>query len=216
MVGGTAKRAQFESARHTREQREPIIEPEQRDDAKISNNERVQAYLDSFAEAASANEERIQEMKCAASSKDDQMAELIARMDVRDHARDEQIRTKDKQIGDLIDKLTSMSTSKHNNNDGNANKHKRGPKRERGVGGGGGGGGDGGKNKNNKKAPSYDMKYKPSDGGAPRINWRQTKKNTNWDWWHVQAWEPSKLYEEDPAKWRIKQAAYKKARQELN
>ena len=80
MVGGTAKRARFESAIHTREQREPIIKPEQRDDVEISSNKRVQAYLDSFAEAASANEDRIQEMKCSASSKDDQMADLIARI----------------------------------------------------------------------------------------------------------------------------------------
>ena len=63
MVGGTAKRTRFESARHTREQREPIIEPEQRDDVEIGGNERAQAYLDSFAEAALANKERIQEMK---------------------------------------------------------------------------------------------------------------------------------------------------------
>ena len=107
-----------------------------------------------------------------------------------------------------------MSTRKNNNDDGNANKHKHGPKRERGV--GGGGGSDGSKDDNNsKKAPSYDIKYKQSDGGAPRINWKQTKKNTNWDWWHVQAWERSKLYDEDPEKWRINQAAYKKAREEL-
>ena len=105
VVGGTAKRTRFESAIHTREQ-----QPEQRDDVAISSNERVQAYLDSFAEAASANEERIQEMKCAASSKDDQLAELIARMDARDSKRDEQMRTKDRQIGDLINNLTSMST----------------------------------------------------------------------------------------------------------
>ena len=31
----------------------------------------------------------------------------------------------------------------------------------------------------------------------------------------MQAWERSKLYDEDPAKWRINQAAYKKAREEL-
>ena len=128
------------------------------------------------------------------------MVELISRIDERDDARDEQIWTKDKQIGDLIDKLTSMSTSKHNNNDGNANKHKRGPKRERGVGGGGGGSNGSRDDNNNKKAPSYSMTYNQSDGGAPRINWKQTKKNTNWDWWHVQAWERSKLYDEDPAK----------------
>ena len=31
----------------------------------------------------------------------------------------------------------------------------------------------------------------------------------------MQAWERSKLYDKDPAEWRIKQAAYKKAREEL-
>ena len=55
----------------------------------------------------------------------------------------------------------------------------------------------------------------PLDGGALRINWKQTKKNSNWGWWHVQAWERSKLYETDPATWRVKHAAYKKAREEL-
>ena len=89
VVGGTAKRARFESARHMREQREPTNAPKQRDNIEICANKRVQAYLDSFAEAASANEERIQEMKCAASSKDDQMAEMMARMDARDDATDE-------------------------------------------------------------------------------------------------------------------------------
>ena len=87
-VGGTAKRTRFESAIHTRVEQQP----EQRDGEAISSNERVQAYLDSFAEAASANKERIQEMKCVASSKHDQMAEIMARMDARDDARDEQIR----------------------------------------------------------------------------------------------------------------------------
>ena len=143
-----------------------------------SSNKRVHAYLDSFAEAASANKECIQEMKCAASSKDDQLAELIFRIDARDSESDKQMRTKDRQIGDLIDKLTSMSTIKNNNDDGYANKHKRGPKRERGVGGGGGDGSDGSKDESNKKAPSYDIKYKQGDGGAPRINWKQTKKRT--------------------------------------
>ena len=103
-------------------------------------------------------------MKCAASSKDAQMAELMARMDARDDARDKQIQTKDRQIGELIDKLTTMSTSKNNNDDGNANKHKRGPKRERGV--GGGDSRDGSRDDNNKKAPSYSMTYKQSDGSC--------------------------------------------------
>ena len=61
VVGGTAKRSRFESAIHTREEQQP----EQRDAEAISSNERVQAYFDSFVEAASANEERIQETKCA-------------------------------------------------------------------------------------------------------------------------------------------------------
>ena len=108
MVGGTTKKARFESARHTREQRALDIVPEQRDNFEISNNERVQVYLDSFAEATLANKERIQEMKCAATSKDDQMAHIIARMDARDKARDKQMRTKDRQIGKLIEILTTM------------------------------------------------------------------------------------------------------------
>ena len=161
-------------------------------------------YLDSFAEAASANEERIQETKCAASSKDDQMAEMMARMDAGDDARDEQMRTKDRHIGELIDKLTSLSANKNNNNDnGKANKHKCGPKRSRGS--------DSSKDDEKAKSPSYNIHYKEADGGKPRINWKTTRKNENWDWWHVQAWERSKLYDEDPAEWKINQAAYKKS-----
>ena len=84
MVRGTAKKSRFESASHRREQCAPAIAPEQQDDVEISNNERVQAYLDSFAEAALANEERIQEMKYASASKDDQMANITVKMEARD------------------------------------------------------------------------------------------------------------------------------------
>ena len=39
------------------------------------------------------------------------MAEIIPKMDARDEARDEQMRTKDRQIGELIDKLTTMTAA---------------------------------------------------------------------------------------------------------
>ena len=68
----------------------------------------MQAYIGSFADAAAAKEERIQEMQDTASSKEFQMAEIIAKMEARDEARDEQMRSKDRQIKELFDKLTTM------------------------------------------------------------------------------------------------------------
>ena len=62
----------------------------------------MQAYLGSFTDANAAKEERMQQMHDAASSKESKMAEIIAKMDARDEARDEQMRTKDRQIGELL------------------------------------------------------------------------------------------------------------------
>ena len=71
----------------------------------------MQSYIGSFADASAAKEERMQQMQAAASSKDSKMAEIIAKMEARDEARDEQIRIKDQQIGELINKLTTMSAA---------------------------------------------------------------------------------------------------------
>ena len=59
----------------------------------------MQAYIGSFADAYAAKEEPMQQMQDAASSKESKMAEIIAKMDARDEARDEQIRIKDQQRG---------------------------------------------------------------------------------------------------------------------
>ena len=107
VVGGTGKKTRFESAQNTTEESRDDLK-EQAEEGKINNNDRIQAYLGSFAEAAAAKEERIQEITTAASSKDSELAEIIARMEARDEARDAQIRLKDKQIGELIEKLTAM------------------------------------------------------------------------------------------------------------
>ena len=136
VVGSTAKKTRFESAQSTTKGSQDDLR-ERAKEEKTNNNDRIQAYLGSFAEAAAAKEERIQEMTTAASSKDSQLAEIIARMEARDEARDAQIRMKEKQIGELIDKLTSMSTTGTYNND-------RNNKRDRDEGGDGGGGGGGG------------------------------------------------------------------------
>ena len=86
------------------------------------------------------------------------------------------MRTKDRQIGELIDKLTSLSTNKNkNNDDGNANKHKRGPKRGRDT-DDGDGSGDGSKDDKKAIVPSYNLLFDKADGGKPRINWGKIRK----------------------------------------
>ena len=128
----------------------------------MSNNDRIQAYLGSFAEAAAAKEERIQEMTTTVTSKDSQLAEIIARMEARDKVRDAQVKMKDKQTGELIDKLTSMSTAGTYNSD-------RNNKRDRDKGGGGGGGG-GSRTDKYAEGPKYLLIFKAANGGAKRID----------------------------------------------
>ena len=60
-------------------------------------------------------------------------------MDAKDEARDEQMRKKDKKIGDLISKLTSMSITTTATNGGAYNSD-RTNKRGRNIGGRNGGG----------------------------------------------------------------------------
>ena len=87
VLGGTTKRTRFESAQNTAE--ECRDEHEEQREQEITNNERMQAYIGSFADASAAKEEGIQQMQDAASSKDSKMAEIIAKMEARDEARDE-------------------------------------------------------------------------------------------------------------------------------
>ena len=115
------------------------------------------------------------------------------------------MRTNDKQIGKLINKLTTLSANKNNNeDDGNANQHKRGSKRGRG--------GCGGKDDEKAKPPSYNLLFKKVDGRKPRIDWKSIRRNGNWDWWHVAAWDRSKMCNEELAKWQTQYAAWKKSR----
>ena len=108
VLGGSEKRTRFESTQTVKERH---AAQEEQQEQEISNNECMQAYIGSFADANAAKEERMQQMHNAALSKDSKMAEIIAKMDARDKARDEQMRTKDRQIGELIDKLTTMSAA---------------------------------------------------------------------------------------------------------
>ena len=140
---------------------------EQAEEDVINNNDRMQVYIGSFANAASAKEGRIQETTTAASTKDPQMAEIIARMEARDETRNAQMRLKGKQIGDLINKLTSMSTSGTYNNGRNT-------KWDRDESGGGGGGTGGGSSTDKyAEGPKYLLTFKAADGGAKRMDWKK-------------------------------------------
>ena len=81
VVGGTAKRARFESAKNTREERKPENASKQRDNYAICTDESMREYLDTVTAAATAKEERMQEMTCAAKAKDNQLTEMMARLD---------------------------------------------------------------------------------------------------------------------------------------
>ena len=95
------------------------------------------------------------------------MAEIIAKMDARDEARDEQMRILDRQISELIDKLTTMSAAGGEdtyNKDLNKKRDRPGPGRGRGGHGGGGrdgggrdGGGRGGGNRYRGKAVKQEL-----------------------------------------------------------
>ena len=126
VLGGSEKRTRFESAQTAQERHD--AQEEQRKQ-EISNNERMQAYIGSFADASTAKEEHMQEIQDAASSKDFQIAEIMAKVEARDEARDEQMQTKDRQIGELVDKLTTMSAAGGDdtyNKDRNKKRHRPG------------------------------------------------------------------------------------------
>ena len=183
VLRGLEKRTRFESAQTVKE-RHAVQEEQQ--EQEISNNERMQADIGSFADANAAKEERMQQMQDAASSKDSKMAEIIAKMDARDEARDEQMRTKDRQIGKLIDKLTTMLAAGGDDSyNKDRNKKRVRPGRGRGGrggegrgdggrGGGGRGGGDGG---SGKPQPAYSIKYSDADGGGARSNHKNVAYN---------------------------------------
>ena len=120
-------------------------------------------------------------------------------MDAKDEARDKQMRKKDKKIGDLIDKLTSMSITTTTTNSGAYNSdrtNKRGLNIGGRNGGGGGGGGGGG------TKPVYNWKYKTVDGGEEYIGHKSISLDTNWSKPHQVVWTRSKLYNGNPEEWK--------------
>ena len=132
-IGGTAKKARFESSLNAQERRGPP--PEQRDDDDtISPDDSLQEYLDNILSASTAKEERSQHMADDARRKDDQLAAMLSRMDA-----------KDKQMTDLIAQVTNMSTQRKLKDDDNDDKSQRtrNPKRKAKDGGAGGRNGSG-------------------------------------------------------------------------
>ena len=59
VLGGTAKKARFESAQNTTEESRDDHE-EQAEEDVITSNDQTQAYIGSFADGAAAKEKRIQ------------------------------------------------------------------------------------------------------------------------------------------------------------
>ena len=96
-VGGTAKKARFESIPQVREQPEP---EEREDNNTIGSDDAIREYIDNVSAASMAKEERIQEMAEDARRKDDQFAAMLARIDA-----------KDKQIKELIMQVAAMKSS---------------------------------------------------------------------------------------------------------
>ena len=74
MVGGTSKKVYFESATRV----------DELDDNKIPSDDRIHKYLNSVTAAATANTERMHGMTTANKSKDDQLAEMMVRLDAKD------------------------------------------------------------------------------------------------------------------------------------
>ena len=154
------------------------------------------------------------------------MAEIIAKMDARDEARDEQIRTKDRHVGELIDKLTTMSAAGEDDSyNKDRNKKRVRPGRGKGRGGrggegrGGGGRGDGGRggrgrgngttSGSGRPAPAYSQKCKAADGGGARIDHKTVEFSNKWDYVHQGAWRRSKMYDDDYAKWKARETKHK-------
>ena len=97
-----------------------------------------------------------------------------------------------------------MSTTGHYNND-------RNNKRDRDEGGGGGGGdGDGGGTSKYAEGPKYLLTIKAANGGAKRIDWKAIDLSDKWRVRHITAWKRSKMYDTDHARWKVKQAEFKK------
>ena len=104
-IGGTAKKARFESSPNVREEREP--EPEQLDGKNaIGSDDAIQEYIDNALTASMAKEERMQEMAEDARRKDNQLAVMLTRMDA-----------KYKQVTELIAQVTPMKTGGRHNYD---------------------------------------------------------------------------------------------------
>ena len=88
VVGGTAKKARFESAACTNKH----------DDNEINNGKKMCVYLDSISTSATASNKQIQEMTLANKAKDDQVVTLLAAL-----------LAKDLQVNTLIAKLAAAS-----------------------------------------------------------------------------------------------------------
>ena len=113
---------------------------------------------------------------------------------------------KDKQIGELIDKLTTMSTTRSGDTFNNDRNTKR--EREEGGGGSGGGGRGGGGRRGggrggggDRTEPKYTQKYKAIDGGGKRIDYKTIAFSKEWDYQHQNAWKRSKLYDKNYEQW---------------
>ena len=158
VLRGSEKRTRFESAQNAAEESRDDHEEQRKQE--ITNNEQMQDYIGSFADASAAKEERMQEMQEAASSNDSKMAEIIAKMEARDEAQYKKIRIKDQQIGEYINKLTTMSAAGGGdtyNKDRNKKRDRPGPGRGRGGRGGGGRGRGGRGGGSGRPAPAYSM-----------------------------------------------------------
>ena len=73
LVGGTEKKARFKSKART----------DERNNKKIRSNNTMRKYLDGVAAATTANTERMQEILSMNKSKDNQLVEMMVRLDAK-------------------------------------------------------------------------------------------------------------------------------------
>ena len=89
--------------------------------------------------------------------------------------------------------LTTITT-----NNGSTSNNDRNGKKGRGGDDGGGGG--------RKPEPVYNWKYQAANDGQECIDHTTINLDTNWSKHHQQAWARSKLYGDNLAAWKVKQA----------
>ena len=172
-IGGTAKKARFQSNLITRKQ----PEPEQRsDDNTISSVDASHEYINNASAAAMVKEQRMQVMAEDVGRKDNQLAAMLTKM----HA-------KDKQMTELIMQVAAMKTGGHYTGNDNDDKSQgtRNSKRKAvdSVTGGGGGIGEGGariKMRTVRGGWTHHSKFSfPVDQNAPFIA-REIKWDSSW------------------------------------